>query len=347
MNKRLNHLDVAKGIGIILVVYGHAAVQLAGSPVYEKYFATSSKVIFSFVMPLFFIISGAFQRIKLSSKTFDRKEYLEKITKSILMPFYTLSVVFMLVNFVVHNIIDVPSVKEMVYALLVEQSNGDLLPSGVLWFLFTLYLFQMATYIFNKKLNINVFYIIIIAIIIKSELNILGDSHFLAFDRFSKYFLYYIFGYSFYEIIAITPAKGTPYLFALLLTYLAGFYISSTVHPDGLARYLSMVIDTLGICGIALSLLIIGWSYVVSSKVSKNTVVKVLSYYGAFSIMVYVFHMPTFTIMKKTASLMGVGSNFLYHLLLFIPGILLPLYFGKLLSYNKVSYMMLLGRSPK
>ena len=56
MNKRSNHIDIAKGIAIILVVYGHAAAQLKEYPVYQESLATSNTIIFSFVMPIFFII---------------------------------------------------------------------------------------------------------------------------------------------------------------------------------------------------------------------------------------------------------------------------------------------------
>jgi acyltransferase len=50
MNKeRLNTYDIAKGIGIILVVLGHTATHIG-----------LEKVIYQFHMPLFFILSGIF-----------------------------------------------------------------------------------------------------------------------------------------------------------------------------------------------------------------------------------------------------------------------------------------------
>lgn len=57
-------VDYAKGIGIILVVFGHvnrglysAGIQLSGS----SYLLTDS-IIYSFHMPLFFFLSGLFLR---------------------------------------------------------------------------------------------------------------------------------------------------------------------------------------------------------------------------------------------------------------------------------------------
>lgn len=62
MNKRLDWIDKAKGIGIILVVYGHVARGIfnAGIPMNEKSFGIIDSVIYSFHMPLFFFLSGFF-----------------------------------------------------------------------------------------------------------------------------------------------------------------------------------------------------------------------------------------------------------------------------------------------
>lgn len=48
-NKRLDYLDVAKGIGILLVILGHCQLGRIGR---------AHSLIYSFHMPLFFFISG-------------------------------------------------------------------------------------------------------------------------------------------------------------------------------------------------------------------------------------------------------------------------------------------------
>jgi len=62
-NSAINHydwVDYAKGIGIILVVYGHVArgIFSAGMIVNEKIFRLVDSVIYSFHMPLFFFLSA-------------------------------------------------------------------------------------------------------------------------------------------------------------------------------------------------------------------------------------------------------------------------------------------------
>lgn len=60
MSDRSRWIDCAKGIGILLVVYGHVArgVHSAGLPMDKDVFRLVDSIIYSFHMPLFFFLSG-------------------------------------------------------------------------------------------------------------------------------------------------------------------------------------------------------------------------------------------------------------------------------------------------
>lgn len=60
MKEKYHWIDYAKAIGIILVVYGHAArgIHSAGLPIDETFFRIVDSMIYSFHMPLFFFLSG-------------------------------------------------------------------------------------------------------------------------------------------------------------------------------------------------------------------------------------------------------------------------------------------------
>lgn len=62
MNIRNSWADNAKGLGIILVVYGHVArgLAIAGLPTDPHLFRLVDSIIYSFHMPLFFFLSGLF-----------------------------------------------------------------------------------------------------------------------------------------------------------------------------------------------------------------------------------------------------------------------------------------------
>ncbi len=70
VTQRQSWVDIAKGIGILLVVYGHVArgVFKAGIDLDEGLFRLVDSLIYSFHMPLFFFISGLFFLASLESR---------------------------------------------------------------------------------------------------------------------------------------------------------------------------------------------------------------------------------------------------------------------------------------
>lgn len=102
MNKsnRLTYLDMAKGLGILFVLIGH----LQGDTIFSlsPYIHPLCVFIFSFHMPLFFIISGILLNIKDSQNDkayddFSIKEFIKKRFKSIMVPYYWFSFFYFLV----------------------------------------------------------------------------------------------------------------------------------------------------------------------------------------------------------------------------------------------------------
>src|SRR5512144_3032083 len=67
MKKRLEYIDIAKGIGILLVVMGHNDFSLV-SPFFYKF-------IYAFHMPLFFFLSGMFFKAELPFLTVLRRRF--------------------------------------------------------------------------------------------------------------------------------------------------------------------------------------------------------------------------------------------------------------------------------
>lgn len=57
MHQRNNHIDIIKGLAIFLVIWGHIVQDTAGNA--DIYFDNIVfKVIYSFHMPLFMLVSG-------------------------------------------------------------------------------------------------------------------------------------------------------------------------------------------------------------------------------------------------------------------------------------------------
>lgn len=81
MNERVKWVDVAKGIGIVLVIYGHV-----GKDIFTTW-------IYTFHVPLFFFLSGYF----FNPDKKPREFFLSK-AKGLLLPYITLGIPLFLIN---------------------------------------------------------------------------------------------------------------------------------------------------------------------------------------------------------------------------------------------------------
>lgn len=119
LKKRLEWIDLAKGIGIILMVVGH--MPSIPSAVHNW--------IFSFHMPLFFFLSGYMFKKKKVKVCFRNsiKKYLE--------PYFIYSVLFIIVDYIFFK--DVNAMKESIKRFLLGQGGFD-----VLWFFASMFWIQ-------------------------------------------------------------------------------------------------------------------------------------------------------------------------------------------------------------
>lgn len=94
--KRVTYLDMAKGIGIILMVVGHliGSVQTID---YKEYLVPVYHWLTSFHMPLFFIISGILLRITKEEERPMRQIIVRKM-KTLLLPYVTFSIIYLVLN---------------------------------------------------------------------------------------------------------------------------------------------------------------------------------------------------------------------------------------------------------
>ena len=87
-SKNIEYMDIAKAIGIILMVIGHS-----GSPL--------SRIIYLFHMPLFFFISGYFYK---EHYTYNIIELIKKRIKTLYIPFVKYQLVFLFLHNIFYNI---------------------------------------------------------------------------------------------------------------------------------------------------------------------------------------------------------------------------------------------------
>ena len=138
--KRIDYFDLARGVGIILVILGHIEYIPRGLRTY----------IISFHMPLFFVISGMLLMINREAER-DTKQLFSKKLKNIMYPYCYFSVIDIIVY--------------IIYFLLTGRDGGwqtvlmDAIQSvtlygmTVLWFLPALFISELLLLILIKKFS--------------------------------------------------------------------------------------------------------------------------------------------------------------------------------------------------
>lgn len=134
MSKRIEFIDIARGIGILLVVLGHNDFG------YISPFA--HQVIYSFHMPLFFFLSGYFLNTNVGFGDFAFKRF-----NSLLKPYYftIFMIYFMSISF---GIMGFPTAIRRIFKSL--YASGYYLDWVQLWFLPHLFVVSLYSFFFYK-----------------------------------------------------------------------------------------------------------------------------------------------------------------------------------------------------
>ena len=135
--KRVGYVDIAKGIGIILVVMGHNDFALI-SPF-------AHKLIYSFHMPMFFFMSGMFFKPDVPFWSFIRQRF-----HRLLKPFF---VMLLLIYFASLSFSKVSLVMASRRLLKAMYGSGQYLDWVQLWFLPHLFVVSLFAYLFIRALR--------------------------------------------------------------------------------------------------------------------------------------------------------------------------------------------------
>ena len=143
MDDRVDWVDYAKGIGIILVVYGHVlrGLHSAGFKFFGRFYELSDSIVYSFHMPLFFFLSGLFFYQTLSKKG-PVKLVFSKID-TIFYPFVIWSILQGSIEVLVSNYTNGNVTFNEVFSLLWS-------PRAQFWFLYDLFfVIVISSFIFK------------------------------------------------------------------------------------------------------------------------------------------------------------------------------------------------------
>lgn len=324
MIKRVQYIDIAKGIGILLVVMGHNDMNF--------YHPLLHRFIYAFHMALFFFLSGVFFKTERKfSEIFKRRfNSLIKPLIFIILLIYGISVFFGKMSFSTAG-------GRLLKSL---YMTGPYLNWVQLWFLPTLFLVNLYAYFFYKFTNpIQKDWIRWIVLLITLrigllplpytwplEVEVLGKSLTLHgapanVDLVLLAGFFFILGREIYRQL---PEGFFASKLTLLLSggLLLGMVFTLDIPVDFNTRlYTSFVLNTIeAIAGIIFTLALSRQIELYFSKLGN-----LLNYIGSMTLSIFIFHVPIQE-MVNGKLVPYIGQNDLTILLAFLAGVLIPIF---------------------
>lgn len=262
---------IAKGIGIVLVVIGHFYPDTS-----PNYWSEIRSLIYSFHMPLFFLLSGYLY----SHDKYSYSDLIKNKIKRLIYPFITIASLFFTVKYVVGRVVnlDHPVDIDSTYALLTDPVNSYM---PLLWFVHALFLI-FAVYPLARVLMNNLIMLILLLII-----NSFFGSDYLVFGKALANMPFFLVGVLLKEnikVFSITINNDWRYTFVNIVIFSLAYVMQYSVNINHGNKYF-----TIFFIGVVGSLLIINLSQataVLSHKNIKSTLISI----GYYSMTIYLFH---------------------------------------------------------
>jgi len=332
LTHRILFIDIVKGYGILLVVFGH------------NWFVLSQKgelfnIIFSFHIPLFFFISGVFFNHKKSLWTTVTSK-----SDSLLKPYFATLILLGFYNIAVKK---VPIIK---YTTGMLYGNGLTIPWEPLWFLTHLFIMSLAMWLLfflfnrlelnetNKDLLMFVLfsagvYVIKFAwmkniYIFNQEITVPGLPFSMDILPVTLFFFY--LGYRFKDK-AINFKPSPPGFLISFTVFAALHYFLNYTIDFNLRIYDNFFISTIeSLCGIYI---ICSISYYTTSS---STTSKLLSLAGQSSLFILIFHgfiqRKSFSVFANTLGL----NHEISAILSFVAAGIVPIFMYRMIKRNRL-----------
>jgi len=314
-------VEYAKGIGIILVVYGHVArgVFNAGMSKNVELFKLVDSIIYSFHMPLFFFISGLFFVSSIRRRT--AKGLLFSKLDTIAYPYLVWSLIQGFVKLLVGPVTNFGMELDELYSILWR-------PIDQFWFLYVLFLiFVIMTVVYKLISNVSLLFILsVLLFVFGSQLNTAWSALNITYG----YFVYFCSGMMLSQYLG-KPAKDH---YIWILVSAGGFTLlqifeHSQVFEISLTPYISLLIGGAGIM-----------TTVCISKLLAQNNIKILRIIGGYSLGIYLVHILFGSgfriIMQKT---LGVDNSSFHLMFGTLLGIALPIIFVKSAELMRLSFL--------
>lgn len=304
---------IAKGVGIILVVIGHFHPETS-----PTYWSEIRNIIYSFHMPLFFILSGYLY----SNGKYSYKDLIKTKVKRLLYPFASIAGIFFLIKYMAGRIVNLENPVDMnsIYALLLDPVNSYM---PLLWFVHALFLI-FAIYPLSRLFLSNLSILLLLLVI-----NTVLGSDYLVFGKALTNMPFFVVGVMLKEnekLSKMTISTDWRYVLVPLVMFSLAYLIRFSLNIVSVYGYSAQLF--LGVVG---SLFIINISHTISAFSDKQ-IKNMLLQTGYYSMTIYLFH-TLFESTVRIGFLQGLKHiQVPFELIAFVAivcGVIFPLVFEK------------------
>lgn len=329
---RESWIDIAKGIGIALVVYGHSfdGLHTAGLLSTDSPFGTAFYAIYIFHMALFFMLSGLMVGRRVEQ---DRARFVRKLSVTIAWPYFLWSAIQVTAIALASAYVNTPPTHFGLRTYLLMLWN----PPSQFWFLYVLFFLHLGAALLIRR-QISIAIPISVAILLYVLPEITGYRGRL-FEMFCHFTLFYVLGVvvgrhlsGLKQWLLIDPlAKGALatgiFLSGVAIGLANGAYFWATAHlPTALA-------------GTALVLILANHTHGIAAAV--------LRYLGERAMAIYVLHVLFVAGSRIVITrLTGIDDGAILVALLTGIGLLAPLIVVALAERLRLSTWLGLGQVP-
>lgn len=320
INNRDSFIDILKGIGILLVIWGHSSLFLFNE-------------IYSFHMPLFFFLSGCFFNVNATVSTFVKKKF-----KQLLIPyaiFFSLSCLFYIFLLWFSHRLNIESLNMLKG---IFPINNEIINTP-LWFLYALFWMSIIYYGIRKLSNNNLF-ILLICIslhLIEYLFKINNIELPMYIGRSLRELVYMHLGYWCYNIYSssdiIKRSLGKKAKISILTLGIFILLYNSKILFSGI--YSSFFEILIAMAGILFSI------HLTSFFTLKTTplIHKSLNYLGTHTLCLFALHLPLFEIARPCARFIWKTDGLIYDSTVFAISLLLSIVCGEILMIVFPKYL--------
>ena len=265
---------IAKGIGIILVVIGHFSPKLA-----PNYWVEIIKIIYSFHMPLFFLLSG----FLFNNEKYSYLMLIKLKIKRLLYPFISIATIFFIIKYSSGLIFNLENPVKIgnVFSLLSNPLKSYM---PLLWFIYALFMIFLIYPILRRIIHNN--YIILIIIIM---LNIIcSNNNYPIIGNALLHIPYFIVGVIFREDCKLRNRILFGKMIYIIISGAMFFFIYFIFHGIELVSTIGYIVKfMLGASG---AICVINISYMLEIKNFFSAQKWLLTQIGFYSMSIYLFH---------------------------------------------------------